>query len=125
VGIPTSPLANGNAVSIDAPKAADAFLKRGIDIKLSSSGVDYWEYQWCPAPGSAGSCGSVHTVIDKDGDNAAVDNGVVDYSDTKPDANWLLAVRPHGASTWNGGGSNQPLKVHTPKIGKYKKTLLH
>jgi Domain of unknown function (DUF4082)/WD40-like Beta Propeller Repeat len=101
----TEASATGTAVSIDAPKAADAFLHRGIHINLSTSGVDHWEYGWSQSSTTAPSTLQSTTGADL--------TAVLDYSAINPDSNYYLWLKPHNSGTWNGGGD--PLKVHTPK----------
>jgi Tol biopolymer transport system component len=108
---PTEPLAENSAVSIDAPKAADAFLHRGIHINLSSSGVDHWEYCWSTV-GTGTSPDSFCNNHMRASSGAGL-TSTVDYSSTQHDSAWYLWLHPHNSTAWNGGGS--PLLVHTPK----------
>ena len=117
-------------ICISAPSPSDAPYTRQVTIGLSSSGVKEFQYCWSTVGiGSApdSTCSShVQTSTDLTNKKGTLNylgvysgSGTTWYDSTEPNSDyylWVRSVQTNGtANSWNGGGSNTPLRVHTPK----------
>jgi hypothetical protein len=121
---------NSSTICIEAPGASDAPYTRKVTIGLSSTGIKRYEYCWSTtgtgtAPDS--SCSShaqtTNDIVSKQGTvnylGVYSGSGTTWDDGTQPNSDYYLWVRSintdGSANNWNGGGSNKPLFVHTPR----------